>query len=338
MTRRSSAAPVGISCALCVVMSIDALTKQISVGERAATLRLQGLDHGYNLDYPEALDAFEAAVALEPSEPTNERLAAAVLWMRLLFEQGAVTVEDYLGQARSNIPRRPPSASLVAAFQHHLRRATALAEQQLQNNRDDADAHFQLGAAAALHASYVATVEGRVRNSVGAARRAYKSHERSLALDSRRTDAAFTVGLYRYGIASLPPALRLIARIAGFDSEREAGIRLVEQAARHASVVQTNALFMLVLIYNREGRHGEAFRIIQQLQQRYPRNRLLWLEASGTALRAGRYRDALQAVDEGLAKLAADPRPRAHGEDARWQRQREAVVKAMGGVSAGAHQ
>jgi tetratricopeptide (TPR) repeat protein len=338
MTRRTGAAPVGITCALCTVMSIDVLTKQIPARERAAALRLQGLDHGYNLDYPEASDAFEAAIALEPDEPTNQRLAAATLWMRLLFEQGAVTVEDYLGQARSNVPRRPPSASLAAAFQHHLDRATALAEQRLRDHRNDAEAHFQLGAVAALRASYVATVEGRVRDSVGAARRAYKSHERALTLDPQRPDAAFTVGLYRYGIASLPLALRLIARMAGFDSGRETGIGLVEQAARHASHVQTNALFTLVLIYNRERRHGEALRIVQHLQQRYPRNRLLWLEAAGTALRAGRHRDALVAVDEGLAKLAADPRPRAYGEDARWQRQREAVVKAMGGPSTGGHQ
>ena len=338
MTRRTIVAGVGVAFGLCVSMPIDALTRQPSAAERAAALRFQGLDHGYNLDYPEALAAFEEAIALEPDEPANERLAAAALWMRLLFEQGAVTVEDYLGQARSNIPRRPASASLVTTFQRHLDRATALAELRLRRDRESAEAHFQVGAAAALRASYVATVEGRVRDSVGTARRAYKSHERSLVLDPTRKDAAFTVGLYRYGIANLSWALRVVARLAGFDGGRATGIDLVEQAARYPSHVQTNALFTLVLIYNREGRHDEASRIIQQLQQRHPRNRLLWLEAAGTALRAGRHSDALAAVDEGLTKLAADPRPRAYREDSRWRQLREAVIKAMSRASTGGKQ
>ena len=338
MASRGVTARVGIACGLCVSMSVDSLEGQASAAERAAALRVQGLNHGYNLDYPEALAAFEGAITLEPNEPTNERLAAATLWMQLLFEQGAVTVEDYLGQARSKVERRRSSASLTAAFQQHLDRATALAEQRLRSNSADADAQFQSGAVAALRASYVATVEGRVRDSVSAARRAYRSHERSLALDPHRKDAAFTVGLYRYAIATLPWAMRVVARIAGFDGGRAEGIRLVEEAAHYPSDVQTNAEFTLILIYNREGRHHEALRIIERLQRRYPRNRLLWLEAASTALRAGSTDAALAAVDEGLARLAADPRPRAFGEDSRWRRQRDAIVNARSGVSAGRKQ
>src|SRR5262245_58861542 len=51
----------------------------------------------------------------------------------------------------------------------------------------------------------------------------------------------------------------------------------------------------------------------------YPRNRLLWLERGSTALRAGRGADARTALENGLAVLAKDPRPRAFGEEARWR-------------------
>jgi hypothetical protein len=50
-----------------------------------------------------------------------------------------------------------------------------------------------------------------------------------------------------------------------------------------------------------------------------PRNRLLWLEAGGTALRAGRPAEARLAIEHGLAMLAQDPRSRGFGEEARWQ-------------------
>ncbi len=340
MTRRTGAAPVGITCALCTVMSIDALTKQISLPESERRhFGFKGSTTATTSIIPEALDAFEAAIALEPDEPTNQRLAAATLWMRLLFEQGAVTVEDYLGQARSNVPRRPPSASLAAAFQHHLDRATALAEQHLRDHRNDAEAHFQLGAVAALRASYVATVEGRVRDSVGAARRAYKSHERSLTLDPQRRGRR--VHGRPLSIRDRQPALGIAAHCSDVPGSTVAArleLALSSKRRDTRAMCQTDALFTLSSSTTAKGVTAEALRIIQQLQQRYPRNRLLWLEAAGTALRAGRHRDALEAVDEGLAKLAADPRPRAYGEDARWQRQREAIVKAMRGPSTGGHQ
>ena len=319
------------------VLSIDAVARQLPGAEatgnarRAAALRAQGLEHGYNLDYPEALAAFREAIIADPDDSTNERLAAATIWMRLLFEQGAVTVDDYLGQARANIPRRKPSAELVAAFRHHLDRATALAEQTLRRKRENADAYFQVGAAAALHASYVATVEGRVRDSIGPARRAYNAHERCLDLDPSRADAGLTVGLYRYGIASLSLPLRVLARLAGFGSGRASGLRLVEAAAAQSSTVQTNALFTLVLVYNREGRYAEAAQIIERLRRQYPRNRLLWLEAAGTALRAGRAADALRLLDLAAAQLTWDPRPRAYGEEARWQSVRDAARVSIAG-------
>jgi tetratricopeptide (TPR) repeat protein len=119
-------------------------------------------------------------------------------------------------------------------------------------------------------------------------------------------------------VAALPAPLRLMAHLAGFGGGRERGLRMVEEAARYSSDVQPNALFTLVLMYNREARYDEASRVIGELQRRYPRNRLLWLEAGNTALRAGRPADAKAALEEGLARLSRDGRPRAAGEDARW--------------------
>ena len=297
--------------------------------DQGSLLRARGLEYGYNLDYADALAAFQSAIAIDPRDSTAHRLAAATIWMQILFQHGAVTVEDYLGQARGDVTRPAPAADLAAAFRYHADRALALAEQALGQRRDDPDAHFQVGAAAGMRASYIATVEGRVLDSVGSARKAYSAQKRSMTIDPRRKDAGLIVGLYQYGIASLSLPLRLMARLAGFQSGRERGLRLVEEAAAFPSDAQTNARFSLVLIYNREKRPDEALRIIRELQQQYPRNRLLWLEAGGTALRAGRPADALRALDEGLARLAADPRPRAFGEEARWRYQRGAALVAL---------
>jgi tetratricopeptide (TPR) repeat protein len=293
-----------------------------------------GLQMGYNLDYAEALEAFEQAKAADPDDPVAYRLAAGTAWTALLFEQGAVTVDDYLGQARPNLPRHRPTAALDGAFRDNLRQALTLAEQRRRDrDEEDADAHYQVGAAYAFLASYEATVEGRVLGSIGPARRAYREHQRVLELDPERKDAGLVVGLYRYAVADLSVPMRLLAHLAGFGGDREQGLRMVEEAAAYPSVVRPNALFMLVLLYNRERRHDDAMRVIKELQHEYPKNRLLWLEAGTTALRARRPEDAREALEEGLRRLRRDTRPRALGEEARWHYAYGAALVALKDVA-----
>jgi tetratricopeptide (TPR) repeat protein len=282
-------------------------------------LREAGLTAGYNLDYPEALEAFRAAIDVDPDDPAPHRLFAATLWIRALFTQGAVTADDYLGQARTSVTRTPPPPEIDKAFREHIQRAVTLAGRAVERNPDDADAHFQLGAAHSFLASYTATVEGRGLAGFGAARRAYDEHERVLALDAKRKDAGMVVGMYRYGVSTLSWPWRLVAGLAGFGGGRDRGLRMVEDAAAFESDVQTNALFALIVIYNREQRHADALRVIARLQRMYPRNRLLWLERGSTALRAGQGADARAALEEGLSALSRDSRPRAFGEEARWR-------------------
>lgn len=314
------------SAVLMAASSMSLVTRQSSTvssvpapDTRAAVARARGLALGYNLDYADALAAFREATTDDPHDATAYSLSAATAWIALLFEQGAITVDDYLGQARATLSRGGASPDLVRAFNDDLGRAQTLAEARLRDHPDEAEAHYRVGTVFGFRASYLATVEGRVFASLGPGRRAYREHERVLAIDPSRHDAGLIVGLYRYTIAALPAPLRLIARVVGFDADRSGGLALVEQAARYPSDVQSNALFTLILIYNRESRYDEALAVIGELQQKFPRNRLLWLEAGNTALRAGRAADACRWIEEGLARLAADPRPRAMGEDARWR-------------------
>ena len=285
----------------------------------AEALKARGLEFGYNLDYDQALAAFRAAIAADPTDSNAHRLAAATLWISTLFKQGAVTADDYLGQARSDVTRQPVAPEISAAFQTHIDRALALAEQRVRDRPNDADAHFQLGAAYGYLTTYKATVEGRVVGGFRTARRAYNENERALTLDPHRRDAGLTVGMYRYAVSTLSTPLRLLAGIAGFGGGREKGLHLIEEAAAYPSDTQTNARFTLIVIYNREQRYDEALRVIRDLQQTYPRNRLLWLESGSTALRARRFEDARAAIAEGLDRLSRDPRPRAYGEEARWR-------------------
>ncbi len=297
----------------------------------SAALRAQAAREIYNLDRDRARDTYQQAVAADPQDSAAYRGLATALWLSITFRRGNMTVDDYLGGvARSKTPFPPPPPETAAAFDDALEHALTLARKRLDVNPRDADAHYDVGAAVALRASYVATVESSVLGAFRSAREAYDEHEKVLQIDARRKDAGLIVGTYRYIVASLAVPLRWAAYVVGFGGGREQGLQLVESAASYGGDNQEEARFALVVLYNREKRYEEALAQLAILRERYPRNRLTWLESGSTSLRAGKTADAGRFLDEGFQKLASDTRPRMFGEDALWYTKRGTARASLG--------
>jgi tetratricopeptide (TPR) repeat protein len=177
-------------------------------------------------------------------------------------------------------------------------------------------------------ASYSATIDGRIFAAFKLARRAYKENSLALEIDPRRHDAGLILGVYQYIVSLRSFPMRWMARIAGMDGDKARALELIEAAARYPGANQTDARLMLALIYNRDQRYDNAMEILTELQSRYPDNRLLWLEAGATALRAGHYQTAQRTLDEGITKLSAAPM-KAFGEDALWHYKRGASLVGL---------
>lgn len=313
------------------VLVLVGLAPALAYGSpESALLRARAMAHAYNLDYDLATRDLEAAVRADPRDIAARRGLAIVPWLQISFRRGAVTVDDYLGSvSKPNVALREPPADLASRFHEHSTAALTLAEQAVAARPRDPDAHYQLGAVVGLRASYVATVEGRILGAFRAARRAYDAHERVIDLDPSRTDAGLVVGMYRYIVSQLSLPIRMMAYVAGFGGGKERGIRMIEEAAARRGEGAADAQFALVLIYNREQRYGDALGVLAQLQREFPRNRILWLEAGATALRAGRAADAERILAEGLAKANGDARPRMFGEEALWRLKRGTARLAL---------
>jgi tetratricopeptide (TPR) repeat protein len=161
------------------------------------------------------------------------------------------------------------------------------------------------------------------------ARRAYQENQTALELDPRRQDAGLIVGSYQYIVSTRASPVRWLARIGGLESNKTTGIAMIEAAARYPGENQTDALLMLAVIYNRERRYDDALNVLSDLQERYPENRLLWLEAGATALRAGHYQAAKRILDGGFSKLSNAPASRAFGEEALWYYKRGASLVGL---------
>jgi tetratricopeptide (TPR) repeat protein len=304
---------------LCVAFDEDGKSARPSAADPARELRKKGQALADNLDHERALTTFQQAIAVDSDHPAAYRLAATTLWIDLLFQQGATTAEDSLRHPRPELQQRPPTRELDVSLRDQIARAVRLAESRTSARFVDADAHFQVGAAYSVRAIYLETVEGNRAESLRAAEYAYLVSLRALELDPNHKNAGLIVGTYRYAVSTLFPPTHPAVRLAGRDGGRERSIQMIEEAAQYPSDMQTIARFILIAIYNQEGRYDAALGVIRELQPRFPRNRLLWLEAGSTLLKAGRALDAQRTLEEGLAKLAVDSRPRVFGELARWR-------------------
>jgi tetratricopeptide (TPR) repeat protein len=311
---------------------VAAVAAPAHASRESAALRARAANHIYNLDRDEAIVLFRQAITADPQDSGAYRGLATGLWLSITFRRGNMTVDDYLGRVNrpgASVPAAPP-ADVAGAFRDAIDHAIDLARKRIAQNPKDADAHYQLGAAVGLRASYTATVDGSVGGAFRAAREAYNEHETVLALDPGRKDAGLIVGTYRYIVSTLALPVRWMAYVVGFGGGKDRGLKMIEDAALYGGDNQEDARFALVLLYNRDQRYDDALKVLAVLRERYPRNRLVWLETGATCLRAGRPADAERFLSDGVARVATDNRQRMFGEDALWYYKRGAARAALG--------
>src|SRR5262245_1214288 len=308
----------------------------LHANKESEALRVKASEQLYNLDRDQALATFRQAIAADNQDAAAYRGMATSLWLSITFRRGNMTVDDYLGRVTKPNPNlAPPPPDVVAAHRDAIDHAITIARARLAQNPKDADAHYQLGAAVGLRASYSATVEGAAMNAFRSAREAFNEHEQVLQLDPKRKDAGLIVGTYRYVVSALALPVRMMAYIVGFGGGRDRGIQQVEEAAAYSGDNQEDARFALILMYNREKRFDDAIKQLEVLRSRYPRNRLVWLEMGSTLIRAGKYAEAERILTEGMNKFTGDTRQRMFGEDALWFHKR-GTARAWRGQSADA--
>lgn len=310
-----------------VLLALAALSVPRSASAQSSReLRERAADLVYNLDHADAIRLLRQAVAADPNDSNNHRALASTIWLDILFKRGAVTVDHYLGSfTKANVDVKNPPGDLDAEFKRSIAKAIELAEKRAAAAPRDPQAHFELGTAVGLQASYIASVEGRLMAGFKAARRSYDAQETVLQLDPRRKEAGLIVGTYRYLVSTLSLPLRWMAYVVGFGGGKETGLRMIEETAAAGGENRTDAEFALVLLYNREKRYNDAMRVLANLRRRYPRNRLVLLEAGATATRANRPAEAEALLTDGIAMLARDSRAKIPGEAALWHYKRGAA-------------
>ena len=311
------------------VMLATGLPAQANPASEA--LRTRASMEIYSLDDEQGLATWRQATVADPQDAAAWRGLAGGIIAHIAMMRGTMTVDSYLGRvAAKDESLPPPPADLAREFNAAVDRAIALGRQHVAARPNDAQAHYELGSAVGIRASYMATIDGGIVAAFRAAREAFDEHEKVLSLNPARADAGLIVGTYRYLVAALSMPMRWVAYMAGFGGGHERGLRMVEGAASYGGDNQDDARVALLLLYNREGRYNDALAQLERLRQLYPRNRLFWLETGSTLMRAGRAADAERVLNEGMAMTARDTRARMLGEEALWLYRRGSARAALG--------
>ena len=128
--RARRAALASVLAAALLTASPGSAAAAEGAGRRVDLLR-QGYDLAYNLDHDEAVAVFTQAIREAPDDPAAYRGIAAITWLRILFLQGRILVDNNLSGAGRTISRRrvrtpKPPEDLSRTFESHIERAVTL--------------------------------------------------------------------------------------------------------------------------------------------------------------------------------------------------------------------
>ena len=284
------------------------------VGPAAAQdpLTVQAYDHFYNLEFDEAIQGFQRAIALDPKSPDLHNHLAESIVFREMYRDGAL--ESELVSGNNSFLRRPklnPSPETEKWFLDEIARAMALSQAHLQANPNDVSAMYAEGISYGLRSDYYWVVKKAWHDSLKDATSARRLHNRVSELQPGNVDARLVQGLHDYIVGSLPLVYRMLGFLAGIHGDKEKGIRTVQDVAQNGKDNRVDAQIFLCALYRRENQPRLAIPFVQDLIRRYPRNFLLRLELSQMYSMAGDEANALS----GLREVAALKTRHAPGYD-----------------------
>jgi hypothetical protein len=268
---------------LCVALPAVAQQPWLTETERATfeKLRIAGSEALFNLDYDSARKSFKQMATEFPNYPAGPQFLADTLWAETLYQtrrmQSSLYSDDDTFYSSGDDKVDP---KIVEDFRTLTRQARVLTEARLKQNPRDVEALYFMGAIQGLKASFEEAVERRHFAALKDGSDAVDKHREVIKLDPNYRDAEITIGLYDYTVGSLPLPVKLMAGVMGFRGSKKRGLATLERVAKEGNWIHDEAKTLLIVLYTREKRFGEAAAYARELAAKYPRNYLYRLEAA----------------------------------------------------------
>jgi len=273
---------------------------------RLDSLRTAGFEAMFNLEYEKARVSFREIAHLFPDHPAGPQFLAASLWIESLYETRRLQASLYSSDSFYSANEDKANPKTVEQFRLWTREAKKLAEARLKANPKDIEARYYLGATAGLKASFEEAVERRHLAAMRDGSDAVDHHRDVIKMDPNYHDAEITIGLYDFVVGSLPLAAKILVGVTGTRGSKKRGLATIERVAKEGKWARDDARTLLIVLYTRERRFGEAAAYARELAAKYPRNYLYRLEAADALVsQAAKERKANHAVAVAAAEREA---------------------------------
>lgn len=263
---------VSLTLILLVAVTASAQDQQA----RLDTLRAEGHEALYNLDYEGARRRFQKMIELAPDHPAGPQCYASSLWVQHLneaWELKSTLYSDKASDSKTRVDRKRADE-----FRRWIRQAKQLSEARLRKDPKDVEALYFLGAAQGLEAAFAAGVERKFMPAFRSGTDSVERHRAVLKLAPEFRDAELTIGLLNYVVGSLPLPAKMLAATMGVRGSKKRGLEAIERVAAEGKWARDVARMMLIDLYKREKRFKDAAKMAQELADKYPRNHLFKLQ------------------------------------------------------------
>ena len=241
------------------------------------TLRAEGYDALYNLDYEGARRRFQKMIDLAPDHPAGAQCFASSLWLQQLNEAWELKASLYSTDAYEK-GKTKVDRTQVEEFRKWIRTAKQLSQARLKKDQRDVEALYFLGAAEGLEAAFAGGVERKFRAALRSGTDSVDHHREVLKLSPEFRDAELTIGLLNYVIGSLPLPQKMLVAAMGVRGSKKRGLEALERVSVEGQWARDAARVLLVDLYKREKRWTDSFEMSRQLSEKYPRNYLFRLQ------------------------------------------------------------
>ena len=276
----------------------------VLLAQGAEQLYRSGVEGLYNLEFETAEKDFSELTKIDPKNPNRWNERASALWLKIVAKQEKLNLESFSG---ASIGTDDSSDLINPREEKQLRDilniAISNADAILAANPKEVSALYAKGVSKAILAGFEGVVKRSLFAAYSNARSARDLHSRVLELDPHFKDAALSIGVYDYAVASIPGWARLLLGTFGVHGDKDVGISMITDAAINGASVSTDAKMLLVVIYNREKRYNDSLALLSELHARYPRNYLLELSKASVYSRLHDFNKALNTYSAVLKKI-----------------------------------
>ncbi len=241
------------------------------------TLRAEGYEALYNLDYEVARKRFQKMMELAPDHPAGAQCFASSLWFQQLNEAWQLKSTLYSTEPDEK-PKPQLNRAQVDEFRKWIRTSKQLSQARLKKDPRDVEALYFLGAAEGLEAAFAGGVEGKYRAALRSGNDSVDRHKEVLKLAPDFHDAELTIGLLNYVIGSLPLPVKMLAATMGVRGSKKRGLEALERVSTEGHWARDAARVVLVDLYKREKRWTDAYEMASELSKKYPRNYIFKLQ------------------------------------------------------------